>query len=90
MKKVLFITYDGILEPLGYSQILSYLIHLSKNNKIHILSVEKEDDLKNKKYYLQINKLLKQNNIYWEYLKYSKKFKILILFKLFLKTLKIL
>ena len=44
MRKILFLTYDGILEPLGYSQILSYLKELSKNYSITIVSVEKEND----------------------------------------------
>ena len=45
MKKILFLTNDGILEPLGYSQIISYLIKLSKNYSITIISLEKAIDL---------------------------------------------
>ena len=43
----LFITYDGILDPLGSSQILPYLFGLaSKGVKVHILSFEKEETMK--------------------------------------------
>ena len=49
MKKTLFLTFDGILEPLGYTQVLAYLIHLSKENNISLLSIEKEKTL-NKKF----------------------------------------
>lgn len=41
-KSILFITYDGLLDPLGYSQVLPYIrgIHGTKN-AISILSFEK-------------------------------------------------
>ena len=41
---VLYITYDGMLEPLGQSQILAYQEHLAKGRSIHILSFEKSKD----------------------------------------------
>jgi len=71
MKKVLYITYDGILEPLGYSQILSYLIHLSKHNYIKIISVEKKKDLLNVDHFNKINNILKENNIKWKFFNYA-------------------
>lgn len=43
-KKVLFITYNGLLDPLGSSQILPYIrliVKQPKNNSIHLLSFEK-------------------------------------------------
>ena len=41
---ILYITYDGILDPLGSSQILPYLKQLSLGGQcIHILSFEKTD-----------------------------------------------
>ena len=46
MKRVLYITYDGILEPLGESQVLNYLESLSGNHQIHLLSFEKKEDIK--------------------------------------------
>ena len=44
-KCVLYISYDGILEPLGRSQILSYLKALSSEYRIHLISFEKRKDL---------------------------------------------
>lgn len=42
MKKVLYITYDGLTDPLGQSQVLPYLQHLSKQGyRFTILSFEK-------------------------------------------------
>jgi len=44
MAKSLFITYDGLTDPLGQSQILPYLGGLSgKGHQVHILSCEKKD-----------------------------------------------
>ena len=71
-KKVVFLSYDGITDPLGQSQILPYLFGISsnKNYKITIVSFEKT------KNYLQnrdiiLNKL-ENNNIDWIPLKYTK------------------
>ena len=46
MKKVLFISYDGLTDPLGQSQILTYIEGLARSGyKFDILSFEKEDRL---------------------------------------------
>ena len=71
-KKVVFLSYDGITDPLGQSQILPYLFGLSsnKNYKITILSFEKTKNyLQNKDVIL--NKL-KESNIDWIPLNYTK------------------
>jgi len=44
MANILYISYDGILEPLGQSQVLAYLKQLVKDNTIHLISFEKADD----------------------------------------------
>tara|TARA_B110000879_G_scaffold18549_1_gene22431 strand:- start:57 stop:1274 length:1218 start_codon:yes stop_codon:yes gene_type:complete len=72
-KKVVFLSYDGITDPLGQSQILPYLFGVSSNNnyKITIVSFEKsKNHLHNKE--LILNKLEK-NNIEWIPLKYTKR-----------------
>lgn len=44
MQASLFITYDGLLDPLGSSQILPYLKSISSHPRnVHILSFEKAD-----------------------------------------------
>ena len=71
-KKVVFLSYDGITDPLGQSQILPYLFGISsnKNYKITIISFEKTKNyLQNKDFIL--NKL-KKNNVDWIPLKYNK------------------
>src|SRR5437764_9751362 len=41
---VLYISYDGVLEPLGQSQVLAYLEKLAVGRKIHLISFEKPQD----------------------------------------------
>ena len=40
MASVLYITYDGLLEPLGMSQVWQYLQVLSKTHNIIIISYQ--------------------------------------------------
>lgn len=42
---VLYLSYTGMLEPLGRSQVLSYLSRLSANDAFTLVSFEKPDDL---------------------------------------------
>lgn len=43
-RKSLFITYDGLLDPLGGSQILPYLNAIAKReDQLHVLSFEKQE-----------------------------------------------
>jgi hypothetical protein len=63
-KKVLYITYDGLTDPLGQSQILPYLKGLSNHNyQFTILSFEKKDRLEREK--STIEKLAKESGIEW-------------------------
>ena len=66
MKTILYLTTNGLAEPLGRSQILPYLVGLSKNYKIIVLSSEKKTDLKNYKLINSINNLVGKNNIIWD------------------------
>ena len=45
---VLYISYDGMLEPLGQSQVLSYLEVLARGRRIHLISFEKAGDWANR------------------------------------------
>ena len=60
----LFISYDGLTDPLGQSQILPYIAGLSKAGfKMTILSCEKEVRFEEKK--AQIQNICNANNIEW-------------------------
>ena len=66
----MFISYDGLLDPLGQSQILPYIIGIVKHTgPIHILSFEKDFRLKPDN--LALNFYLKEHGIYWHPLIFS-------------------
>jgi glycosyltransferase involved in cell wall biosynthesis len=70
-KKVLFISYDGMTDPLGQSQVIPYLQGLSKAGyKIFLISCEKEQVYHQNKAYIQ--QLLNESNISWIPLSYTK------------------
>uniref|UniRef100_UPI0035656F01 glycosyltransferase n=1 Tax=Sulfurovum sp. TaxID=1969726 RepID=UPI0035656F01 len=71
MAKTLYLSLTGMTEPLGRSQVLEYLMDLSKENAIYLLSFERENDLKNVD---EIQALIKDQNIQWHYLTYSNKY----------------
>ena len=71
-KKILFISYDGLTDPLGQSQILPYLIGLTKYNfSFTILSCDKPHLFKQNKQY--INELIADYPIQWVSIPYHKK-----------------
>ena len=41
-KDILYLSFDGLTDPLGSSQILPLLMNLSFFNKVNILSLEKK------------------------------------------------
>lgn len=71
-KKILFISYDGMTDPLGQSQVIPYLQGLSNYGyKIFLLSCEKKEAFsKNKSL---VDCMLKNFNIEWITLTYTKK-----------------
>ncbi len=73
MFEVLYVSYDGILEPLGSSQIIPYLKGLSKKGvKYSMLSYEKQADLSRYGDVLKLEKELASHGIKWKRLKYHK------------------
>jgi len=69
----LYISYDGILEPLGQSQVLSYLEKLSSQRVIHLISFEKSSDKEDQLLYEKVAKRVNSSNIQWYPLTYHKK-----------------
>ena len=71
MKKILFISYDGMTDPLGQSQVIPYLSGLVKfGYKFTILSCDKPDKYKVNKDYVE--KLLEGLPIEWVSIPYHK------------------
>jgi glycosyltransferase involved in cell wall biosynthesis len=67
----LYITFDGLSDPLGQSQILPYLTGLSKDYDITILSCEKPNRLRNNEF--RIKQHLYNSSISWNYNIYNEK-----------------
>ena len=65
-KKILYISYDGILEPLGHSQVLKYLVFLSKDFHVTLISFEKINGVMDKKELLEMHKYCQQEKINWK------------------------
>jgi glycosyltransferase involved in cell wall biosynthesis len=71
-KKILYISYDGMTDSLGQSQVIPYLAGLSAAGyEITILSFEKKDVFQ--KGHANISAILKRNDIEWVPLFYTKK-----------------
>lgn len=71
-KHILFISYDGMTDPLGQSQVIPYLQGLSKlGYRIFLLSCEKKEAYQ--KHQHEISAILKNANINWTALSYTKK-----------------
>jgi glycosyltransferase involved in cell wall biosynthesis len=76
MKNVLYLTYDGLTDPLGQSQILPYVKALSKKGfTFTILSCDKPD--KYSKLKDTIENLCKEDNIQWVSFAFSNKIPVL-------------
>ena len=71
-KNVLYISYDGMTDPLGQSQVLPYIFGLTKNGYVfHLISFEKPEKFALLKDHIQ--HLCDENNVIWHPLTYTKK-----------------
>ncbi len=67
--KVLYLSYDGLTDPLGQSQILPYLFALSGDgHQIAILACEKKENYR--LHHSRIQDLCRQHGITWHFLDY--------------------
>lgn len=79
--RCLYITFNGLMDPLGRSQVLPYLEGLSKKGiKFYLISLEKKRDVKETK---EIREDLKLLDINWYKLRYFGHNTIKILFSIF-------
>jgi glycosyltransferase involved in cell wall biosynthesis len=73
MKSILYISYDGMLEPLGQSQVLAYLKRLVVGRCIHLISFEKAEDWANTTERARIAQDIADAGIVWHPLRYHKR-----------------
>jgi glycosyltransferase involved in cell wall biosynthesis len=67
---VLYITYDGLLEPLGQSQVLGYMERLAREWPVYILSYEKRRDREDQVRMAAMRERLVKAGITWTPLAY--------------------
>jgi glycosyltransferase involved in cell wall biosynthesis len=72
LKKILHISYDGMTDPLGQSQVLPYLVGLTKKGcQFHLISFEKQERFE--KFESTIQQICDGAGIVWHPLSYTKK-----------------
>lgn len=76
-KKVLYLSYTGMLEPLGRSQVLAYLSRLSKDYEFIIISFEKLEDFSDKRSVESLKTECERLDINWQPKIYHKKPRLL-------------
>lgn len=72
--QILYVTYDGLLEPLGASQVLPYVLGLARRGfGLEILSFEKPSDLSNPEASRHLADRLAVDDVGWTPLRYHKR-----------------
>lgn len=70
---ILYLSYDGMLEPLGQSQVLAYLERLARDRSIHLLSYEKATDWSRRAERRQLRQRMASAGIHWHPMRYHKR-----------------
>ena len=73
MKPLLYLAYDGMLEPLGQSQVLAYLERLAAERPIHLLSFEKAEDWRDVAARQALSARIDAAGIHWHPRRYHKR-----------------
>src|SRR4051812_1556853 len=72
-RRVLYISYDGVLEPLGESQVVAYIERLSSAFDISLLSFEKPADLADGARVAAMRERLRRQGVTWLPKRYHKR-----------------
>ncbi len=75
--RVLYISYDGLMEPLGESQVFAYLRKLAKEHQITLVSYEKAQDWADIPRRNEVLSTAKEAGIRWRPLRYHKRLTVL-------------
>ncbi|MFH5834128.1 glycosyltransferase [Halalkalibaculum sp. DA384] len=68
----MYLSYTGLLEPLGQSQVLNYLQRLSNNHTIYLITFEKPGDLQDGEELERLRDQCREYHINWIPLTYHK------------------
>ncbi len=67
---ILYLSYTGLTEPLGVSQVLAYLKGLARDHRITLVSFEKRAELANAALIADLHKTCAAAGIRWVPLRY--------------------
>ena len=70
--QALYVSYDGVLEPLGESQVVNYLTRLATDYEITLISFEKPQDLSDRARVAAMEQRFRTFGITWIRLRYHK------------------
>lgn len=70
---VLYVTYDGLLEPLGQSQVVKYVERLARHARVTVLSYEKPRDIADRVTVRVLAARLDAAGVEWVRLRYHKR-----------------
>jgi glycosyltransferase involved in cell wall biosynthesis len=70
---VLYLSYEGMLEPLGQSQVLAYLERLARDRPIHLVSYEKPADWADAAARAAVGERIRAAGIRWHPRRYHKR-----------------
>jgi glycosyltransferase involved in cell wall biosynthesis len=70
---VLYISYSGMLEPLGQSQVLAYQERLASGHPIHLISFERSEDWADVQARECVATRMNASGIHWHPLRYHKR-----------------
>lgn len=74
--RVLYLSYTGVMEPLGQSQVLSYLKRLADQHQISLISYEKPEDLGDEERRAALESQIATAGIRWYPLRYHRRLSI--------------
>lgn len=71
-KEVLYLSYTGLLEPLGESQVYNYLKLLSDSHNISLITFEKKEYITDRDRFEEMQQVVANNDIDWYPLRYHR------------------
>lgn len=71
--RVLYISYTGLLDPLGQSQVLQYVLGLAREHRMTLLTFEKPAALKDAQRVAELAAQCRAAGVDWHYLRYHNK-----------------
>lgn len=74
---VLYISYSGMLEPLGQSQVLAYQERLATDHPVYLISFERSEDWARANKRAAVAARMQAAGIHWYPLRYHKQFSVL-------------